>query len=89
MRIRPVAMLTSSLGKTTVGAGANGAAVPQNFSTEWSPATVTTGEGSTSLGFYNVQNGDVPYFKSLADNYAMSETFTSPSTEALAPITSC
>src|SRR5579863_7297215 len=35
----------------------------------------TTGEGSTALGFYNVQQGDVPYFKSLADNYAMSDNF--------------
>jgi phospholipase C len=35
----------------------------------------TTGEGSTALGFYNVQQGDAPYFKSLADNYAMSDNF--------------
>ncbi|MGD0425136.1 MAG: alkaline phosphatase family protein [Candidatus Acidiferrales bacterium] len=35
----------------------------------------TTGEGSSALGFYNVQQGDVPYFKSLADNYAMSDNF--------------
>ena len=27
------------------------------------------------MGFYNVQNGDAPYFKSLADNYAMSDNF--------------
>src|ERR1700683_2280341 len=27
------------------------------------------------MGFYNVQNGDVPYFKMLADNYAMSDNF--------------
>ena len=27
------------------------------------------------MGFYNMQNGDVPYFKSLADNYAMSDNF--------------
>ncbi len=48
---------------------------PANFSTEYSANDVTTGEGSTSMGFYNVQNGDVPYFKSLADNYAMSDNF--------------
>ena len=36
---------------------------------------MTTGEGSTAMGFYNVQNGDAPYFKSLADNYAMSDNF--------------
>jgi phospholipase C len=34
-----------------------------------------TGEGSTALGFYNVQQGDAPYFKSLADDYAMSDNF--------------
>ena len=35
----------------------------------------TTGEGSSALGFYNMQQGDVPYFKSLADTYAMSDNF--------------
>jgi len=61
--------------EVTVGAGANGRAQPANFSTEYSPSAVTTGEGSTALGFYNVQRGDVPYFKSLADRYAMSDNF--------------
>jgi phospholipase C len=61
--------------EVTVGAGANGVQQPANFSTEYSPTAVTTGEGSSSLGFYNVQNGDVPYFKSLADSYAMSDNF--------------
>jgi phospholipase C len=27
------------------------------------------------MGFYNVQQGDVPYFKQLADNYTMSDNF--------------
>src|SRR6202789_3231396 len=35
----------------------------------------TTGEGSSALGFYNVQQGDVPYFKSLADAHALSDNF--------------
>jgi phospholipase C len=61
--------------ETTVGAGANGLAQPATFSTEYSPTATTTGEGSTSLGFYNVQHGDVPYFKSLADGFAMSDNF--------------
>jgi phospholipase C len=61
--------------ETTVGAGANGIKQPASFSTEYSPTAVTTGEGSTSMGFYNVQNGDAPYFKSLADKYAMSDNF--------------
>ena len=61
--------------EVTVGAGTNSIKQPANFSTEYSPTAVTTGEGSTSMGFYNVQNGDVPYFKSLADTYAMSDNF--------------
>jgi phospholipase C len=61
--------------EVTVGAGANGAAQPASFSTEYSPSATTTGEGSSALGFYNVQQGDVPYFKSLADKYAMSDNF--------------
>jgi phospholipase C len=61
--------------ETTVGAGTNGLKQPATFSTEYSPSGVTTGEGSTSMGFYNVQNGDAPYFKYLADNYAMSDNF--------------
>ena len=27
------------------------------------------------MGFYNVQQGDVPYFKQLADTYSMSDNF--------------
>ncbi len=62
--------------EVTVGAGANGIAQPAQFSTEYAPSpTVTTGEGSTAMGFYNVQKGDVPYFKNLADTYAMSDNF--------------
>src|SRR5271156_6853922 len=74
--------------EVTVGAGANGvkqpplcssdkAALPC-FTTNFLPNTpeaTTTGEGSTALGFYNVQKGDAPYFKSLADTYAMSDNF--------------
>jgi phospholipase C len=55
--------------EVTIGAGSNGAAQPSGFTNE------TTGEGSTSLGFYNVQQGDAPYFKSLADTYSMSDNF--------------
>jgi phospholipase C len=61
--------------EVTVGAGTNGEAQPSNFSTEYSPTATTTGEGSTALGFYNVQKGDVPYFTSLVDSYAMSDNF--------------
>src|SRR5580658_9128477 len=66
--------------EVATGAGSstqlNGLPQPPDFSTEYGPSpTVTTGEGSTAMGFYNVQQGDVPYFKSLADAYAMSDNF--------------
>jgi phospholipase C len=52
--------------EATVGAGSNGQPPPADF---------TYKEGATSMGFYNVQQGDVPYFKSLADTYSMSDNF--------------
>jgi phospholipase C len=61
--------------EVTVGAGTNGVTQPANFSTNYGPDVTTTGEGSTSMGFYNVQNGDAPYFKHLADEYSMSDNF--------------
>ena len=61
--------------ETTVGAGTNGVAQAANFSTDYTPAAKTTGEGSTALGFYNVAKGDAPYLKQLADNYAMSDNY--------------
>jgi phospholipase C len=61
--------------EVTVGAGANGAQQPSNFGTNYSANGTTTGEGSTAMGFYNVQQGDAPYFKMLADKYAMSDNF--------------
>jgi phospholipase C len=61
--------------EVTVGAGTNGLTQPENFSTQYSPTATTTREGSTALGFYNVQQGDVPYFTSLVDKYALSDNF--------------
>lgn len=55
--------------ETTIGAGSNGKVQPQPFTDR------TTREGSTSMGFYNVQQGDAPYLKYLADNYAMSDNY--------------
>lgn len=55
--------------EVTVGAGSNGAAPPSNLS------DLTTGEGATALGFYNVLQGDAPYLKYLADTYAMSDNY--------------
>ncbi len=61
--------------EVTIGAGSNGLPLPAHFSTEYSPSAKTTGEGSTSMGFYNVLQGDAPYLKFLADNYAISDNY--------------
>jgi phospholipase C len=55
--------------ETTIGTGGNGAAQPKNFN------DTTTEEGSTSMAFYNVAQGDAPYFKQLADDYTISDNF--------------
>jgi len=38
-------------------------------------ATARDDSGSNSMGFYNVQDGDAPLFKKLADEYTMSDNF--------------
>jgi phospholipase C len=53
----------------TIGAGTNGNPQPAGFT------DTSTKEGSTSMGFYNMLQGDAPYFKYLADHYAMSDNF--------------
>ncbi len=58
--------------ETTVGAGSNGNAQPVGFTNQ------STGEGSTSMGFYNMAQGDVPYFKQLADTYAIGDNYHQP-----------
>ena len=55
--------------EVTVGAGANGQKRPTPFT------EATTGEGGLSMGFYNMQQGDAPYLKYLADHYAMSDNY--------------
>ena len=52
-----------------VGSNENGKPKPKPFTEE------TTGEGSASMGFYNVQQGDVPFLTYLANNYAMSDNY--------------
>jgi phospholipase C len=64
--------------EVTVGSNVNGVAQPSNFSTDYSPTAKTTGEGATSMGFYNVLQGDMPYFKELADDYSMSDNYHQP-----------
>ena len=74
--------------ETTVGAGTNGVTQPPLCSADGDalpcfttnylanvPDAQTTGEGSTALGFYNMQQGDAPYFKTLADEYTLSDNF--------------
>jgi phospholipase C len=55
--------------EVSVGAGGNGKA----------PGTKAydgpSGEGATAMGFYNMAEGDVPYFKYLADHYASSDNY--------------
>jgi len=57
--------------EVTIGAGSDGSSgstsPPTNF--------ISTGEGSTSMEFYNVQRHDAPYLKSLADTYTMSDNY--------------
>jgi phospholipase C len=55
--------------EVSVGAGSNGKPQLPDFN------DLSTGEGSTAMGFYNVLQGDAPYFKELADTYAMSDNF--------------
>jgi phospholipase C len=57
--------------ETTIGAGSDGSsgstAPPTNY--------LSTGEGSTSMEFFNMLNGDAPYMKYLADHYTLSDNF--------------
>ncbi len=53
--------------EVTTGTGGNGQPRPKPFNTQ------TTCEGSISMQFYNVQQGDAPYFTSLAQTYTLSD----------------
>ncbi|HTV33748.1 MAG TPA: alkaline phosphatase family protein [Methylocella sp.] len=55
--------------EVSVGAGSNGKALPVGFNDD------STGEGSAALGFFNVLQGDAPYFKELADTYTLSDNY--------------
>jgi phospholipase C len=58
--------------EVTIGAGSNGNKQPAGFN------DATTGEGSTAMGFYNVVQGDMAYFKQLADEYTISDNYHQP-----------
>jgi phospholipase C len=58
--------------EVVTGTGGNGATQAKGFNDQ------STGEGSASMGFYNVQQGDMPYFKMLADSYALGDNYHQP-----------
>jgi phospholipase C len=55
----------------TVDTGSNAAAPPAGYN----PTTFQQPEGATAMAFWNMSQGDVPYFKSLADQYSISDNF--------------
>jgi phospholipase C len=55
--------------EVTIGAGDNGLPQPNPFT------NYTTGEGSTSMEFYNVHQGDAPYLNYLANTFTMSDNY--------------
>jgi phospholipase C len=59
--------------EVTTAAGNNGAPPPPDYGT---PSHL--GEGSIAMGFYNVQQGDVPYFNQLAHQYALADNYHQP-----------
>lgn len=58
--------------EVSVGAGSNGKPKPSGFNDQ------TTREGAASMGFYNVMQGDMTYFKKLADEYTISDNYHQP-----------
>jgi phospholipase C len=58
--------------EVTIGCGSDGCSTG---STQPPTNYLGTGEGSTSMEFFNVLRGDAPYMKSLADNYTLSDNF--------------
>ncbi len=55
--------------EVTIGAGSNGAAQPTGFNDE------STNEGSASMGFYDMAEGDLSFFKKLADEYTIGDNY--------------
>ncbi len=58
--------------EVTIGAGSNGKPQVSGFNDQ------STNEGATAMAFYNVQQGDMPYFKRLADRYTLSDNYHQP-----------
>ncbi|MFP5228157.1 MAG: alkaline phosphatase family protein [Acidobacteriota bacterium] len=55
--------------EVSVGAGSNGKQPPTPFT------DMSTGEGSVSMGFFNMAAGDAAYLKQLADEYTISDNY--------------
>ncbi|MHB8421980.1 MAG: alkaline phosphatase family protein [Leptospirales bacterium] len=53
----------------TVGNGSDGNPPPTHFNTE------TTGQGSVSMGFYNMNTGDEPYLSRLSRQYSLADNY--------------
>ncbi len=49
---------------------------PSNVNTKLAPSS--TFQGGVAMGFYNMQAGDAPYFKYLADTYAIADNYHQP-----------
>ncbi len=66
--------------EVTAGSNTNGKTppTPTGYDNDYFPGAHTSGEGSTSMGFYNMAQGDAPYTKYLADNFAMSDNYHQP-----------
>ena len=59
--------------EATIAAGSNGAPPPGNYN-----SGSYIGEGAIALGFYNVQQGDMPYFNQLAHRYTLADNYHQP-----------
>jgi phospholipase C len=58
--------------EVTTGTGGDGKPRPDGFNDR------TTGEGAAAMGFYNVQQGDMPDFTALANEYTLADNYHQP-----------
>jgi phospholipase C len=57
--------------EATIGAGTNGGPLSTGGLTP-------SGEGSVAMGFYNVAQGDMPFFRKLSDEFTISDNYHQP-----------
>jgi phospholipase C len=58
--------------EVTIGRGSDGKPQPAGFDER------TTGEGSTAMGFIDMQTGDAPYFRDLAQRFTLNDNYHQP-----------